>query len=86
MLYLIDRHADNSTREQTLLGSRMVRLDLIRNRLEQDEVTYNQLTSDNEDTDMFRAMIIRFSAEAAFQASLRANSGIMQMSLADFIR
>ena len=86
MLFLIDRHADNSTREQTSLGARMVRLDLVRNRLDQDEVTYNRLVSENEDTDMFRAMILRFSAEAALHASLRANSGVMQMSLADFIR
>jgi len=86
MLFLIDRHADQSTREQTLLGTRMVRLDLIQDRLEQDEVAYNRLMSDNEDTDLIRATILRMSAEAAFLASLRANSGVVQMSLANFMR
>jgi len=86
MLMFIDRHLDNSTREQTSLGARMVRMELIQNRLEEDEVTYTLLTSDNEDTDLIRATIMRFSAEALFMASLRANTGVVQMSLANFLR
>jgi flagellin-like hook-associated protein FlgL len=60
-------------------------MDMLQARLEQDEVTYQRLTSDNEDTDMYRAIMMRINAETAFQASLRANSGIIQMSLANFI-
>jgi len=86
MLFLVDRHVDNSTREQTQLGARMVRMELVQNRLEQDEVSYTLLTSDNEDTDIIRATIDRFSAEALFMASLRANTGIIQMSIANFLR
>ncbi|MCL1884856.1 MAG: hypothetical protein FWF81_14015 [Defluviitaleaceae bacterium] len=86
MLFLIDRHADNATREQTMLGARMVRMELVQSRLEEDEVAYTQLTSDNEDTDLIHATIMRFSAEAIFMASLRANSGVIQMSLANFLR
>jgi hypothetical protein len=86
MLFLIDRHVDNSTREQTQLGARMVRMELVQNRLEEDEITYNLLTSDNEDTDLILATIRRFSAEALLMASLRANTGVIQMSLAQFLR
>jgi hypothetical protein len=86
MLFLIDRHATVSTREQTNLGSRMVRLELIQDRLEQDYVTYERLVSDNENTDLIRASILRMSKEAAFMGSLRANSGIIQMTLANFLR
>ena len=86
MLFLIDRHVDVSTREQTLLGARMVRMELVQNRLDDDAISYEQLTSDNEDTDMILAAIQKYSAEAAFQASLRANSGVVQMSLANFLR
>jgi flagellin-like hook-associated protein FlgL len=86
MLFLISKHVDNSTREQTLLGARMVRMELVQNRLDEDEVSYMRLTSDNEDTDLIRATIMRFSAEAIFMASLRANSGVVQMSLANFLR
>jgi len=85
MLRLIDRHADNASREQTLLGSRMVRMDLLQSRLEQDAVTFELLSRDNEATDIPRALILKASAEAAFMASLRANSGVVQMSLAQFI-
>jgi len=85
MLFLINRHVENATREHTLLGSRMVRMELMQDRLEQDEVTFDRLVSDNESTDMIRALILRASAEAAFMGSLRANSGIVQMSLANFI-
>ncbi|MCL2198993.1 MAG: hypothetical protein FWB80_08735 [Defluviitaleaceae bacterium] len=86
MLFLIDRHSDNSMREQTRLGARMVRMELVQNRLEEDEIAYTQLKSDNEDTDLLRALIMRFSAEAIFMASLQANSGVIQMSLANFLR
>jgi len=86
MLLLLNRHATQATREQTQLGARMVRMELIQDRLEQDEVSYYRLRSDNENTDLVRATILRMSAEAAFMASLRANSGIVQMSLANFMR
>ena len=85
MLFLIDRHADNASREQTLLGSRMVRLDMLESRLEQDAVTFELLIRDNDATDIPLALIRKASAEAAFMASLRANSGVVQMSLAQFI-
>ena len=85
MMFLIDGHVNAAAREQTLLGSRMVRLDLMHSRLEQDAVTFELLTRDNNATDIPRALIMMASAEAAFMASLRANSGIVQMSLAQFI-
>ncbi|MCL2456690.1 MAG: hypothetical protein FWD19_03995 [Defluviitaleaceae bacterium] len=86
MMYLIDRHFDKSQREQTTLGARMVRMELVQNRLEEDEVSYKRLTSDNEDTDLLRAEVMRQSAVALYMASLRANSSVIQMSLANFIR
>jgi flagellin-like hook-associated protein FlgL len=85
MLFLIDRHIDQVSREHTQLGARMQRLEMLRNRLEQDEVSYERLTSDNENTDMYRAIMLRMNAETAFQASLRANTGVIQMTLANFI-
>jgi flagellin-like hook-associated protein FlgL len=86
MLYLVPMHAEQTTREHTALGARMVRLDLIQDRLEADYVAYNRLKTQNEGTDMLLALTRRMSLMAAFEASLRANSGIVQMSLANFIR
>jgi len=86
MLYLVDRHAETAVKEQTILGARMLRLDLLQARLEQDEDNYMQLLSDNEDTDMVKAIILKAAAEAAYLASLQASANIVQLSLANFIR
>ena len=86
MLFQIDRHMEIASREQTQLGARMIRLELLQDRLDQDYVSYNRLVSNNEDTDIVRALIHRASAEATFMGSLQANAGILQMSLAQFIR
>ena len=86
MLARIRIHQAQANREQTINGARMVRMELLENRHEADEVTLYDLKSSNEDTDMIRAIILRMSAEAQFMASLQANSGIVQMSLANFIR
>jgi flagellin-like hook-associated protein FlgL len=86
MLYLVRRHAETATREQTLLGARMVRLDLIQDRLEADYVSYNRLATQNEATDMIAALTMRMNLLAALEGSLRANSGIVNLTLANFIR
>jgi flagellin-like hook-associated protein FlgL len=85
MLYLVDRHAEQAMKERAMLGSRGKRLELLQARLEQDEDTYTALMAQNEDVDMFKAAILKASAEAAFQASLRASANIVQLSLANFI-
>ena len=86
MLHLMERHRENATNQQTQLGARMVRLELVQNRLEANAVTYNDLTSNNEDTDLILATIKRMSAQVLFNASIMANAGVIQMSLANFLR
>jgi flagellar hook-associated protein 3 FlgL len=85
MLYLLERHAADVTEEHTEMGSRMLRLDLLQVRLEEDEVTYTDLMSKNEDTNLPWAIMQKSNAEAALQASLTANAKIMQLSLANYI-
>lgn len=85
MLYLVDRHADNAMKEQTQMGSRMHRLELMQSRLEQDEASYTTLMSNNEDTDLEKAIMMRATAEMAYQASLKASASILQLTLANFI-
>jgi hypothetical protein len=86
MLHFVDNHSDTAMREQTQLGARMTRLHLLQTRLEADAVSLENLTSQNEDTDMIAALVRRVSIEATFHASLHANSGIIQMTLAQFLR
>jgi flagellar hook-associated protein 3 FlgL len=85
MLYLLERHSAGVTEKHTEMGSRMLRLDLLQVRLEEDEVTYTDLMSKNEDTNLPWAIMQKSNAELALQASLNANAKIMQLSLANYI-
>jgi flagellar hook-associated protein 3 FlgL len=85
MLAMCDRHIATISREQTDLGARMNRLDLISSRLTQDEGSYKKLMSENEDTDMMQAIMYKSNAEAVYQASLKAGASIIQMTLSNFI-
>jgi flagellar hook-associated protein 3 FlgL len=85
MLNLLERHSANAMKEHTQMGSRMYRLELMQIRLEEDEAAYTKLMSENEDTDMARAIMLKAAAEAAYAASLRASANLVQLSLANFI-
>jgi len=85
MLELIMRHAGQAQREHTALGSRMQRLEMTGIRLEEDEIAYTALLSENEDTDLAGTIMQKNAAEAAFGHALMAIARTTQLSLADFI-
>ena len=85
MLETIMQHAAQAQREHTNLGSRMARLEMVGIRLEEDEVAYTDLLSQNEDTDLAGTIMRKSGAEAAFGHALRAIAMTTQLSLADFI-
>jgi flagellar hook-associated protein 3 FlgL len=86
MLDLIDRHAAAVSVENATLGSRMNRLEMITERLEQDRLSYTRLMSENENVDLLEVIMRLNAAEAVYQASLMSGANIMQLTLADFIR
>jgi flagellar hook-associated protein 3 FlgL len=85
MLELIMQHSAQAQREHTNLGARMARLEMIGIRLEEDEVAYTALLSENEDTDLSATIMRKSGAEAAFGHALRAIAITTQLTLADFI-
>lgn len=85
MLETIMIHAAQAQREHTNLGSRMARLEMVGHRLEDDEVSFTELLSDNEDTELATTIMRKNGAEAAFHHALRAIAITTQLSLADFI-
>jgi flagellar hook-associated protein 3 FlgL len=85
MLELIMRHAAQAQREHSNLGSRMARLEMVGIRLEEDEVAYTELLSENEDVDLIETMKRRNASEAAFGHALMAIARTTQLTLADFI-
>jgi flagellar hook-associated protein 3 FlgL len=86
MLTLMERHTSNISTQDTNLGSRIVRLELINERLLSDRINYTDLMSDNEDVDYFEVVMRLSAAEAVYAASLKAGASIIQLSLADFLR
>lgn len=86
MLGIIDKHFFQASKEYTKLGSQTNRLELIQSRLEQDNLSYNTLMSDNEDVDFLKATMHLNEANYVYQMALKAGGNIMQTTLADFIR
>jgi len=86
MIQIIKRETSGISTEHTDIGARMSRLELISTRLVDDRLSFKKLLSDNEDTDMIEASYMLNEALAVYQASLQAGAGIIQLTLANFIR
>ena len=86
MLTKIDNHSKNTLKCQANIGSKINRLDLIKARLENDEINYTQLKSDNEDADMAETITKLTTQQTIYEASLSAGAKIIQMSLVDFMK
>lgn len=69
----------------TNCGARGSRLDLIKTRLSSQKDTFEELRSDNEDTDLSEAIVQLTSAQLTYEAALKATGKIMQSSLMDYI-
>ncbi|BAC14462.1 flagellar-hook associated protein 3 [Oceanobacillus iheyensis HTE831] len=68
------------------LGARMNRLELIENRLSEQEIVATQTMSDNEDADYAETITKLITQESLHRAALSAGSRIIQPSLLDFLR
>ncbi|WP_249871318.1 flagellar hook-associated protein FlgL [Oceanobacillus saliphilus] len=68
------------------LGARMNRLELIENRLNEQEVIATKTLSNNEDIDYAKAITQLITQESLHRAALSAGSRIIQPSLVDFLR
>ncbi|TCT14016.1 flagellar hook-associated protein 3 FlgL [Natranaerovirga pectinivora] len=86
MLSRVDKHLKTVVGEVAELGSRMNRLELTNNRLENDLLNFTDLMSQNEDVDIAEVVVSMQSRELVYTASLMASSKILQPSLLDFLR
>lgn len=64
----------------------MNRLDLVENRLSEQEVIAKRVMSDNEDADMEKVIMNLKTQESVHRAALAAGSRIIQPTLLDFLR
>lgn len=84
-LELFKAHQQTVTVELSDLGARMSRLSMIKDRLEQQSLTVEELKSKNEDTDLATAAVEYNAMEDVYDASLSTTAKIVQKSLLDFL-
>ncbi len=82
----LDSQIDNLLAERASLGARINRIDLIKDRLENEEVSVTKLMSDNEDVDTAQVITDLKMQENVHRAALSAGSRVIQPTLLDFLR
>ncbi|KYG33696.1 flagellar hook-associated protein FlgL [Alkalihalobacillus trypoxylicola] len=82
----IYNHIDHFVTQRAEIGARTNRVEMMENRIMQQEVTAKKIMSDNEDVDMEKVIIDLVTQESIHTAALAAGARIMQPSLLDFLR
>ncbi|WPX07821.1 flagellar hook-associated protein FlgL [Anaerocellum danielii] len=82
----IDRHIDNVVAQRGDIGALQNRLELIKNRLSDDNVNFTTLLSNNEDVDMAEIIMKLKEAENVYRAALQTGAQILPPTLLDFLR
>lgn len=82
----IDVHLDNVLSIRSEIGAKTNRLELIRNRLEENDIDFTDLLNKNENVDMAETFMNLKMEESIYRASLSAGAQILQPTLIDFIR
>ncbi|MCF6138756.1 flagellar hook-associated protein FlgL [Pseudalkalibacillus berkeleyi] len=82
----VDSHLDEVVSERAELGARYNRVEMVQDRVAEQEVIANRILSDNEDADMERVIIDLKTQESVHRAALAAGARIIQPTLMDFLR
>lgn len=83
---VLDVHADNIINERADIGARMNRVELIEDRLSNQEIAAKSMMSDNEDADIEEVITNLITQESVHRAALSAGSRVIQPTLLDFLR
>lgn len=81
----LDRDMERILSARADLGARMNYLEITKDRLGTDYITYTELKSNNEDVDVAEASTELSTAEYVYEASLAVGSKVMKKSLVDFL-
>lgn len=82
----IDKHINNLLSARAELGARLNRIELMEERIDQQEVIANRILSDNEDADIERVITDLKTQEIVHRAALGVGARIIQPTLLDFLR
>ena len=86
LLGAIDGFMADITTQRTDVGARISRLALIDDRLQDDNLSFRGLLSQNEDADIADVITRMNMLQAVYQASLHVGMNMMQTTLLDFLR
>ncbi len=82
----IEEYQSKLSVQDTDIGVRSKRVELVQTRLEDDKVNYKSVMSENEDANLAEVMMNFNTANAAYMASLNIGMQITQITLADYLR
>jgi flagellar hook-associated protein 3 FlgL len=82
----VDKIITNVLTANTKIGATQNRLDMISDRLGNQEVVANQIMSDNEDADISEVITNLKTAQSVQNAALGVGARIIQPTLLDFLR
>lgn len=86
MLTTLDNYQSKISVQDTEVGVRTKKVELVEQRLKDDQVNYKEVMSKNEDADITEVMMNLNTANAAYMASLNVGMKITQTTLADYLR
>lgn len=81
----IDLHLDRVLTVAGEIGGKTNRVEFIKDRIDENEITFTSLLSKIQDTDMAEAIMFFKNLENVYRASLSVGSKVIQPSLVDFI-
>ncbi len=82
----MDLHLDRVLSVMGEIGGKTNRIEFIKTRVEENEITFTGLLSKVQDVDMAEAIMYFKNLENVYRASLSVGSKVIQPSLVDFIR
>jgi flagellar hook-associated protein 3 FlgL len=82
----IDKYVDQMLAGRAKIGAKQNRIELMDDRLQQQEVFSTRILSDNEDVDMEKVIMEMTTQESVHRAALSIGSRIIQPTLMDFLR
>ena len=82
----LDVHLDRVLTVAGEIGGKTNRIEFIKSRVEENEISFTSLLSSVQDVDMAEAIMYFKNLENVYRASLSVGSKVIQPSLVDFIR
>ena len=79
-------HLTNVTNTRSNLGAKMNRIELMENRIDQQEIISKEIMSDNEDIDFEKVVTQMMAQESVYRTALSVGARIIQPTLMDFLR